>query len=240
MLFKKSSAPPLNEEMTPAGHDIPVRLRRNARARRLILRQDIKNGGFTLTLPKRASLTAAQRFINDQTEWLIKHNSHIAPPRRFTDGDKILYRGSDHLIVSRPDQTRGLITVTNTEIHIPGDPAHLHRRLCDFIKTECRAALAGRVREKAARIGKTVRRIRIADQSTRWGSCSSTGTLSFSCRLIFAPDFVIDYLAAHEVTHLREMNHSDRFWQLLYGICPETDRAEDWLKMNGAKLHRYR
>ena len=77
------------------------------------------------------------------------------------------------------------------------------------------------------------------DQSSRWGSCSTTGVLSYSWRLILAPPFVLDYLAAHEVAHLIEMNHSQRFWRLVNGICADAGRAKVWLDVHGTDLHRY-
>jgi predicted metal-dependent hydrolase len=79
----------------------------------------------------------------------------------------------------------------------------------------------------------------VRDQTSRWGSCSSTGVLSFSWRLILTPPFVLDYLAAHEVAHLVEMNHSRRFWRLLARACPATQRAKAWLQVHGSDLHRY-
>jgi predicted metal-dependent hydrolase len=83
------------------------------------------------------------------------------------------------------------------------------------------------------------KRIVLRDTASRWGSCSSTGRLNFSWRLILAPPFVLDYLAAHEVTHIVHMNHSPLFWKLTRRLFPETDRAEAWLKANGAGLHRF-
>ena len=77
------------------------------------------------------------------------------------------------------------------------------------------------------------------DQSSRWGSCSTTGVLSYSWRLILAPPFVLDYLAAHEVAHLVEMNHSPRFWRLVNGVCSDANRAKAWLDVHGTDLHRY-
>ena len=91
----------------------------------------------------------------------------------------------------------------------------------------------------AAALGVAVKRITVRDQSSRWGSCSTTGLLSFSWRLILAPSHVLDYLAAHEVAHLVEMNHSPRFWRLVQRLCPDHDRAKAWLDAHGADLHRY-
>jgi len=88
-------------------------------------------------------------------------------------------------------------------------------------------------------LGVTIKRISIRDQTSRWGSCSATGVLSYSWRLVLAPPFVLDYLAAHEVAHRVELNHSPRFWRTLQRICPEMERAKTWLNAHGAGLHRY-
>jgi hypothetical protein len=100
-------------------------------------------------------------------------------------------------------------------------------------------AISNRRARYADRLGVRLKRISIRDQTSRWGSCSTTGALSFSWRLILAPRYVLDYLAAHEVAHLIEMNHSPRFWRLLHRICPDMRRAKVWLDLNGADLHRY-
>ncbi|MGA7973808.1 MAG: M48 family metallopeptidase, partial [Pseudolabrys sp.] len=94
-------------------------------------------------------------------------------------------------------------------------------------------------RAAAERLGVKVKRVSIRDQSSRWGSCSSTGVLSYSWRLILAPPFVLDYLAAHEVAHLVEMNHSKKFWRLVDRLCPDVTRAKTWLEVHGTDLHRY-
>jgi predicted metal-dependent hydrolase len=100
-------------------------------------------------------------------------------------------------------------------------------------------ASAAAAHRYAAVLGVSIKRIAIRDQASRWGSCSSTGALSFSWRLILAPPFVLDYLAAHEVAHLVEMNHSRRFWRLVLQICPDAHRAKTWLDAHGADLHRH-
>lgn len=120
-----------------------------------------------------------------------------------------------------------------------GDPRHTPRRVQDFLKREASADLESAVAHYTQALGVRARSTTLRDQRTRWGSCASSGRLNFSWRLILAPPHVLDYLAAHEVCHLREMNHSDRFWALVYGVCPATDAAEAWLKANGAGLHRY-
>src|SRR5437667_115689 len=99
--------------------------------------------------------------------------------------------------------------------------------------------LAQASRRYASELGVAVKRISVRDQSSRWGSCSNTGVLSFSWRLVLAPPFVLDYLAAHEVCHLVELNHSPRFWRLVTRLSADTERAKAWLDVHGTGLHRY-
>ena len=108
-----------------------------------------------------------------------------------------------------------------------------------WLRHEARLAFGEAVARHAAALGVEPRGIAIRDQKTRWGSASAAGRLNFSWRAVMAPPFVLDYLAAHEVAHLREMNHGPRFWSLCRGLCPETDAAERWLKAEGRGLHRY-
>jgi predicted metal-dependent hydrolase len=124
-------------------------------------------------------------------------------------------------------------------ICVSGDEHHAPRRLADWLHAEAKTDLVKRVGYHAASLECHPKRLSVRDQSSRWGSCSSSGTLSFSWRLIFAPSFVLDYVAAHEVAHLREMNHSQRFWRLVRQTMPEMQRARIWLKQNGADLHRF-
>lgn len=124
-------------------------------------------------------------------------------------------------------------------ICVSGGEAHGSRRLSDWLRAEAKADLSARVAHHAANLGVQPKRISIRDQSSRWGSCSTTGTISFSWRLIFAPSYVLDYVAAHEVAHLREMNHGPRFWRLVRDTVPDVQKARNWLRQKGAELHRF-
>ena len=124
-------------------------------------------------------------------------------------------------------------------ICVSGEMRHAPRRLADWLRNEAKADLLKRVEHHGASLGCLPKRISVRDQSTRWGSCSTSGTICFSWRLIFAPAFILDYVAAHEVAHLREMNHSQRFWRLVRETMPDMQRARSWLKQNGAELHRF-
>jgi predicted metal-dependent hydrolase len=125
------------------------------------------------------------------------------------------------------------------EIHVAGHGEHLPRRVQDWLKFEARREIARRAHEKAELIGKKIRRISLKDPKTRWGSCSPSGCLSFTWRLIFAPPHVIDYVVAHEVAHMRELNHGPRFWRTVSELTRHEKSARHWLQTEGLHLHRY-
>ena len=120
---------------------------------------------------------------------------------------------------------------------VSGEAAHLRRRVVDYLKREARRDLEAAVALHAGALSVRPTLMRVRDQRSRWGSCSGDGHLSFSWRLIMAPPFVLNYLAAHEVAHLLEHNHSRRFWRLVEQICPDRHRARAWLRSEGSSLH---
>jgi hypothetical protein len=152
-------------------------------------------------------------------------------------------RGMPHRIVHRSGERGTVWTETRDSgdkvICVAGDYEFIDRRVHDFLKREARRELHKSAQEYAQALGVRVRRLSIRDQSSRWGSCTSAGSLSFSWRLILAPPFVLDYLAAHEVAHLGHMNHGPRFWNLVERTMPRHEEARSWLRKHGASLHRY-
>ncbi len=124
-------------------------------------------------------------------------------------------------------------------ICVSGGEQHGPRRLADWLRLQAKVDLTKSTFLHAGNLGCQPKRISVRDQSTRWGSCSTTGTISFSWRLIFAPNYVLEYVAAHEAAHLREMNHGPRFWRLVRDTMPDMQKARSWLKQNGAELHRF-
>src|SRR5262249_53198393 len=162
---------------------------------------------------------------------------------RLRHGATVPLRGVMHRIDHRRG-ARGTVWVECGDdganlLCVAGDAPHVERRLVDFFRREAKRDLDRASRAYAATLEVGARRISVRDQSRRWGSCSTPGVLSYSWRLILAPPFVLDYLAAHEVAHLVEMNHSRRFWRLLLGLSPDVHRAKAWLDAHGAELHRY-
>jgi predicted metal-dependent hydrolase len=131
------------------------------------------------------------------------------------------------------------VTIADAEIRVRGDPIHLPRRVRDYLAAFARDELARRARPLAARIGHQITRVSVRDTRSRWGSCSAKGNLSFSWRLIFAPEEVVDYVVAHEVAHLAEMNHGPRFWRLVETLAPGNARQRRWLDRHRAELLSY-
>jgi len=193
-----------------------------------------------VTPPRGVGDARLARFIDAQRGWIAARLAAAPAPAPFVDGAVIPYRGRPTTLRHAPDDGRKAIWAeAEGEIHAGGDAAHFPARIADWLKAEARRDLGDRARRYAAALDRRVARIRIADPRSRWGSCSSTGTLSFSWRLILAPDDVRDYVAAHEAAHLVEMNHSAAFWATLRSICPAMDHANAWLKAEGADLRRY-
>jgi len=219
-----------------------VHLRRLRQARRYTLRLDTAARQMVMTLPARGSLKEAQLFAERHGGWIASRMARLASPVPFGAGMRVPLRGVPHHIVHRPG--RGTVWMDADDdgqplLCVAGEAAHLPRRVRDFLRREARRDLEAASRRHAERLGVTFRRITVRDQSSRWGSCTSDGALSFSWRLILAPPHALDYLAAHEVAHLVEMNHGPRFWRLVETLCPEMAAARRWLAQHGGDLHRF-
>jgi predicted metal-dependent hydrolase len=224
------------------GEIYPVRLRRHRQARRYTLRIHSATRDVVLTMPPRGNLRQARAFAEKHAAWIAARLSRLPEPAPFAHGTVLPLRGRDHRIVHCPE-SRGTVWVEHAggtpNLCVAGAAPHVARRVRDFLKREAKCDLQTASRAAAARLGLAVKRVSVRDPSSRWGSCSTTGVLSYSWRLIMAPPFVLDYLAAHEVAHMVEMNHSRRFWRLVERIYPDAPRAKAWLDAHGADLHRY-
>ena len=173
-----------------------------------------------------------------QGTW-IKQQLNKFPDRvPFADGTVLPLRGVDHVIKHQPKARRG-VWVADKTIFVSGLREHLARRVADWLKKEARMRIVERARAKALDLELDFGRVAIRDPRSRWGSCSSNGNLNFSWRLILTPEFVFDYVVAHEVAHLREHNHSPEFWCVVRGLTSEPERARAWLRNFGAELHCY-
>lgn len=222
-----------------AGRSLPLKVVENGRAKRLTLRIEAGGQGLRITTPLGMGRGEVDRFLTRQRGWLEERLSRLPERPQVRPGIKIPLRGVPHLIVHEP-ATRGTVTIEQGEdgpcLIVHGDRRHLPRRVADFLKREAKRDIEALVEKHAETVGRCAKAVRFRDTVSRWGSCTADGTLSFSWRIMMAPKPVIDYLVAHEVAHLREMNHGPKFWALCRALCPETDRCKAWLKRNGTAL----
>jgi predicted metal-dependent hydrolase len=230
-------------ELDVDGQMVVLTLKRHVRARRMTLKFNPGKTGFSITLPHNVNEAEARKFAQSQTGWISKQLSKALKTIAFAPGAIIPVRGIEHVIFHDTDK-RGTVWTDNNARPVPilwvsGKAPHISRRLTDWLKQEARRTLSHSVKIHAQTMGLAYHRVSVRDQNSRWGSCSSNGTLSFSWRLILAPDFVLEYVAAHEVAHLAHMNHGSEFWELVSQALPDMDRAKKWLKTHGARLHRY-
>jgi predicted metal-dependent hydrolase len=220
-----------------------VQLRRHRQARRYTLRIQATTREVILTIPPRGTLAEANEFARQHGGWIAARLGRLPEAAPFADGAIVPLRGEPHRIVHRHGRrgTAWTEVAANGErlLCVVGDAPHIDRRVGDFLRREAKRDLEVASRHFAAALGVGIKRVAVRDQSSRWGSCSTTGVLSFSWRLIMAPPAVLTYLAAHEVAHLIEMNHSPRFWGLVQRICPSHAHAKAWLDAHGSDLHRY-
>ena len=233
---------PEKVRLSHASGPLEVKLRHNARAKRLILRLDSKTGEPIATCPPGISQNKISQFLQANVDWLIEKQQQRHPNVAFEHGATIPVRGIMHRL-EHVGRNRGTVRVLEQSddwvLMVSGDEAHMARRVTDWLKKQAREDLTKAVDDHAGRIGIKPSAIRIKDTTSRWGSCSSNRVLSFSWRIIMAPPHVLDYLAAHEVAHLREMNHSDRFWAHVETLCPDYRIGQKWLKEEGRRLHAY-
>ena len=220
-----------------------VRLRRHRQARRYTLRIHAATREVMLTMPPRGTVKEAREFAQKHGGWIAGRLGRLPEAAPFAPGTTIPLRGISHRIVHRRG-VRGTAWTENGHdgellLCVAGNAPHVDRRVADFLKREAHRDLEAASRRFAAALGVKLKRVAVRDQSSRWGSCSSSGVLSYSWRLILAPTFVLEYLAAHEVAHLVEMNHSPKFWRLVDRLCQSTERAKVWLDVHGTDLHRY-
>jgi predicted metal-dependent hydrolase len=224
-----------------AEREVTLRVRESARARRFTVRIDAGAESVELVLPRRASLAAALRFLETRRDWVAASLAELPEHVAFADGALVPVLGAPHRIRHLGERSLAVRTVAivDGEIRVVGAAPHVARRVRDHLIALARVELNRRARALAARIDRRVTRITVRDTKSRWGSCSAAGALAFSWRLILAPETVLDYVVAHEVAHLAEMNHGPRFWRLVETLAPGAASQRGWLRRNRARLLRY-
>jgi len=216
---------------------VEVTLRRSARARRFSLRVSQLDGRVTLTMPLRATLADGMTFLHEKTVWIRGHLQARPDSARVRIGDCVPFEGRTLPIKAGP--VRGP-RLCDGALLVPDAPANTGRRVAAFLKHAARDRLAVASDRHATALGLGYGRLTLRDTRSRWGSCSSRGDLMYSWRLIMAPPEILDYVAAHEVAHLRQMNHSPAFWTVVMQLCPDYARHRRWLHQNGTILHAVR
>jgi predicted metal-dependent hydrolase len=223
----------------------PIEVRRHPAARRLTLRVSKTRRAVIVTVPAECRMEEAGRFLNSNLDWVRERLGRVPAPVPFADGVKIPLRGRLHRVCfTGLTRARSVVEIAEAAAGVPrllvsGRAEHAPRRLKDWLVEQARGDIDVSVARHARCLGVKARSIRLRDQTSRWGSCTAGGLLSFSWRLILAPAHVLDYVAAHEVAHLREMNHGPHFWKLVSRAMPRLEDAKRWLRNHGSDLHRY-
>lgn len=217
----------------------PLAIRVSPRARRIVLRIDAAERRVELVLPRGVAASQGLRFLASKRRWVAARLGALHQPVPFAEGAIVPVFGVPHCIRREFDAEAPPVAIVDREIRVRGEPEHLARRLRDHLVATARTEFARRARRLASRIGQSVARVSVRDTKSRWGSCSGQGNLSFSWRLIFAPEPVVDYVVAHEVAHLAEMNHGPRFWRLVESLSPGSAMPREWLKRHRGRLLSY-
>ena len=218
---------------------MPVLYRRHARAKNYVIRLQTDRT-IKVTLPRRGSMKFAQEFVCSRKPWLEKQWRMLVdrkiPPLTLRPGMEVLFRGKSVFleVVQRGENWEMLLE--DQRFAIPSPEGDLRPVMESHFQKLARAELVLRVEQLASSHGSTIRRVVVRNQKSRWGSCSRSGTISLNWRLILVPAMVRDYIIIHELMHLRELNHSTRFWSEVERVCPNYREAEDWLKSNSGRV----
>lgn len=237
----------LPEFVRVGAHRFPLHMRRSRDAERLSLRFHPLRDALYLTLPKHCSAQQGMDFVDSRRDWLRENLGPLPPRIPLTFGETIPVLGkpvtikqtrSEDIEWKKSVSTR--LPSTARILAVPAEkPSHCEEQVRSFLEQKLYHYILNQAEEMATDLGKKVRRVVLRDMVTRWGSCTRDGTLAFSWRLIFAPKPVLDYIIAHEAAHLRKMNHSDAFWEIVASLHPSYDRHREWLRLQSHVLYRY-
>lgn len=225
----------MGEHLLPGAPPVAVTLRRSGRARRISLRISQLDGRVTLTMPQGIQESEAIEFVESKEQWIRKHLDNRPDNLEVEFGGFLPVEGVEREIVQASGRR---VVLCDTEIGVPN--GRIGTRLQSWLKTLARDRLVAASDEYARQLGRSYNRITLRDTRSRWGSCTSDGGLMYSWRLILAPPEILRYVAAHEVAHLVEMNHSPAFWEVVRRLHGPYEEPRLWLRTHGNTLHRYR
>ena len=229
-----------SEELTLElrGQLVRTRVRVNRRAKRFILRVDPVERVLNITSPSKRGIPEALAFARSSAVWICDELNAVPAATPFADGVAFPFLGRTIKIANHDSARRRTLLDENTLL-VGGDAAHVNRRVMDWLRKQARSHITTRVDQYTTQLEKAAGRISVRDTKSRWGSCSSDGTLSFSWRIILAPEAIFDYVVAHECAHLVHMNHSPSFWTVVASLNVDAKKASVWFHENGADLHRW-
>lgn len=227
----------MTEYVLAGDPEILLILRRSARAKRISLRISQLDGRVTLTLPRFCPEKEAIAFAREKEAWIRKHLAARLQDVAVAPGVQLPIGGRMHEVVSISGRK---VAFQDQRVLVPGPAERAGKRLAGHLKAVARARLAEASDHYADKLGLPYAAITLRDTRSRWGSCTSEGRLMYSWRLILAPPEVLDYVVAHEVAHLKEMNHSQAFWEAVERLYGPYQMPRRWLRREGSDLHRYR
>ena len=218
--------------------DFDIKIVQSASSRKLILRIDQKDRVPVLTVPKYCSRKRAIEFVNEHMDWIVNTMGRLPKIKQFADNEKFLLFGQEVTIKHRAEARRG-VWLEDGILYVSGAPEFLHRRVRDYIKKRAADEFYSISTELAKKIDRRLDGVSIKDTKSRWGSCSTFNHINYSWRIALAPKTVINYLMAHEVSHLKHPDHSEDFWACVAALCPNWKEGRDWLKKHGKNLYAY-
>lgn len=229
-----SVRPPTPRPIQVDGHWVEVRI--NPRARRVSLKLDPADRRAVLTLPTARARAQGERFVRDRAGWLATQIARLPPAMPFVDGGPILFRGQSFHLVRRAGRGVPQIAGDPARLVIASTPEAFKTRTLAGLKALAGAAFADAVRRHEAALSLSPSALSIRDGKSRWGSCSSSGRIALSWRLVCAPVAVLDYVCAHEVAHRIEANHSPAFHAITAQLVENPLAARAWLRAHAGEL----
>jgi len=215
-------------------HDVPIKWKVNPRAKRLSLRYTPQEKAFILTTPSRTTEGHIQTFLGQCRPWMEKNLKKMFHVKQFVPGEEIRLHGEPFQCLIDPLRRQPVLCHRTQTLRLPSRcPPSL---LYDFLKKMAMETLTPYVHQAVQDLGHEKVKVTFRDTRTRWGSCSARKTISLNWRLILAPPAVAQYVCIHEAVHLRHMNHSQAFWQMVRSLCPEYLAHKKWLKTQGYSL----
>lgn len=216
----------------------PLKVVKSARAKRLTLRIDQQERQPVLTLPARCSTKRAVEFVLSYKDWIEQALNKLPETQKFTNGTQISFFGRQLTICHAPEKRCG-VREENGRLFVSGREEFLHRRVKDYLKKQAQTELWALSKEQADKLNCPLKDVTIKDTKSRWGSCSSLHNINYNWRISLAPQHVIAYLVAHEVSHLKYQDHSGAFWKCVAELYPQAEEGKHWLRQHGKDLYLY-